>query len=174
MQPTVDNIYSTNGQSVPDLDNIIALSKYFNVTTDYILKGLEETSNTHENNSKQITSQILYIASTFFLVIGLLCAFGGWYEEQSAEAIGGSMIIQVVGIAGYFIGTVISSSKSPFVINYLNIIIALLMPISFCVDFALNRKLDLYPTDIFNGFVFTLIYIIVMLSTYFILKRVQD
>lgn len=30
-----------SGQSVPDLDRVIALSDYFDVTTDYLLKGIQ-------------------------------------------------------------------------------------------------------------------------------------
>ena len=32
-------------QSVPDLDKIIIMSEYFDVTTDYILKGIEPAVN---------------------------------------------------------------------------------------------------------------------------------
>ena len=36
-------------QSVPDLDKIIIMSEYFEVTTDYILKGIEHVSTTNKN-----------------------------------------------------------------------------------------------------------------------------
>ena len=32
-----------SGQSMPDLDKIILLSDYFDVTTDYLLKGIQPT-----------------------------------------------------------------------------------------------------------------------------------
>lgn len=109
------------------------MSECFGVTMDYILKGIEPA--TESKNQNFNASQILYIASTAFLAIGLLCAFGGWYEEQSAESIWGSMIIQVVGIAAYFIGKLISQSKPSFIINWLNIAIASFMPISLIATF---------------------------------------
>lgn len=115
-----------SGQSAPDLDKIIIMSEYFGVTTDYILKGIE-TAKTNEEKGNVLASKILYLASTAFLAIGLLTAFGSWYEEQSAENIWGSMIIQVVGIAAYFIGKLISQSKASFSIKWLNIIIALFL-----------------------------------------------
>ncbi len=107
------------------------------------LKGLKLQRNQRTN-----ASQILDIASTALLAIGLLCAFGGWYEEQSAESIWGSMIIQVVGIAAYFIGKLISQPKPSFIINWLNIAIASFMPISLIATFIFKRVVAPYPTDI--------------------------
>lgn len=89
-------------QSVPDLERVIVMSDYFGVTTDYILKGIEPQKESENANFN--FSQMLYIASTAFLAIGLFAAFSSWYTEQSAEDIWESMIIQVVGIVAYFIG----------------------------------------------------------------------
>lgn len=156
-------------QSVPDLDKVIIMSEYFGVTTDYILKGIEPL---HQSENKNFnTSQILYIASTAFLAIGLLCAFGGWYAEQSSESIWGSMIIQVVGVAAYFIGKLISQSKAPFIINWLNISIAMFMPLSLIVTSIFNRVIAPYPTDIFSGFVFVVVYFIMIILSFFALKK---
>lgn len=154
-----------SGQSVPDLEKIIVMSGYFGVTTDYILKGIEPTI--ESKNQNLITSQILYIASTAFLAIGVLCAFGGWYEEQSAESIWRSMIIQVVGIAAYFIGKLISQSKPSFIINWLNIAIASFMPISLISTFIFKRVAAPYSTDILSGFAFAVAYIIIIILAFF-------
>src|SRR5699024_1859775 len=80
-------------QSTPDLERIIVLSEFFEVTTDYILKGIEPTKDKDEKG-KELASRILYIASTALIVIGLFCAFSEWYAEQTMEAIWGAMIIQ--------------------------------------------------------------------------------
>lgn len=103
-------------QSLPDLEKIITMSDYFGVTTDYILKGIEPVTD-KEQKSSELTSKILYIASTTFVAIGLFSAFAGWHETQIMDTIWGSMIIQVVGIAGYFIGRSISAAKPPFAVN---------------------------------------------------------
>lgn len=159
-----------SGQSAPDLDKIIIMSEYFGVTTDYILKGIE-TAKTNEEKGNVLASKILYLASTAFLAIGLLTAFGSWYEEQSAESIWGSMIIQVVGIAAYFIGKLISQSKASFIIKWLNIIIALFMPVSLIVTWIVNCVITPYPTDIFSGIVFAIAYVIIIASSFFALKK---
>ncbi len=49
------------------------------------------------------------------------------------------MIIQVVGVAAYFIAKLISQSKTPFIINWLNIIIGLFMPISLIIALILEE-----------------------------------
>ena len=40
-----------SAQSVPDIDKIIFMSEYFEVTTDYILKGTEPVSATNRKDS---------------------------------------------------------------------------------------------------------------------------
>lgn len=157
-------------QSMPDLDKVITMSEYFDVTTDYILRGIEPTAN-KDVKSSELTSKILYLASTAFIAIGLFCAFGGWYEEQTADSIWGSMIIQAVGVVGYFIGRLLSTAKAPFVVNWLNIVIVAFMPISLIVAICLNRLISPYPTDIISSCVFAVVYIIMAGLTYVVLKR---
>ena len=108
-------------QSTPDIQKIIIMSDFFGVTTDYILKGIEPAAD-NEQKGKEITSKILYILSTAFVAVGLFCAFGGWYAEQTMETVWGSMVIQAVGIAGYFIAKILSAEKAPFYVAWLNVI----------------------------------------------------
>ncbi|NLY46288.1 MAG: helix-turn-helix transcriptional regulator [Tissierella sp.] len=159
-------------QSVPDLDRVIIMSEYFGVTTDYILKGIEPQKSS--SNSNHNSSQILYIASTAFLAIGVFTAFGSWYAEQSAESIWGSMIIQVVGVAAYFIANLISQSKAPFIIKWLNIIIGVFMPISLIIALAFGRVISPYPTDVVSGFTFAIIYTITAIASFFTLKKLEN
>ena len=76
-------------QSTPDVEKIIIMSDYFGVTTDYILKGIQ-TVESKEQKSRELASKVLYISSAAFVVIGLFCAFGGWYAQQTMEAVLGS------------------------------------------------------------------------------------
>ena len=92
-----------SGQSVPDLERVMTMSDFLGVITDYILKGIEPVV-TEKIKSNEFTSKILYIASTTFILIGLLFAFVGWYEEQTMYSILDSMIIQAMGVMGYFTG----------------------------------------------------------------------
>lgn len=153
-----------SGQSFPDLDKIVILSEYFNVTTDYLIKGISE------NNENVVTSKILYIASTFFIIIGLLSAIGGWYDKQTADSVVGGMLIQAVGITGYFIGRTLSSQKSSLIIKLLNIAVTLFMPLSLGISFISNSFPAPYPTDVIYFTVFIIAYVILLLITYVTLK----
>lgn len=159
-----------SGQSTPDVDKVIIMSEYFDITTDYILKGIEPIYSKEEKSSI-MTSKVLYIASTAFLAIGLLCAFGSWYEAQSAESIWGSMIIQVVGVVAYFIGRLLSQCRAPLIISWLNIIIVLFMPISLVVLWIQNKVIAPYPTDIISGIVFILAYVIIIVASFIVIKK---
>lgn len=164
------------GESNPDMEKIVQISNIFDVTTDYLLKDEQEISIskiTLQGNKNDVTAQILLISSVAFLAIGLFCAFGGWYEEQSAEAIWGGMIIQIIGIVGYFIGKIYSQSKIPLVINFANLAIGLFMPISMAISLLCRQVISPYPTDIYAIAVFIVVYIITLIFSYIILKKQQ-
>ena len=162
-------------QSLPDLGKIITMSDYFGVTTDYILKGIEPVVD-KEQKSSELTSKILYIASTAFVVIGLFSAFAGWYEKQTMDAVWGSMIIQAVGIAGYFIGRLLSAARPPFAVNWLNLSGFLLMPFSMvtgAISIALFKEgwIAPYPIDIAHVVLFVIVYISICAISFIVLKR---
>ena len=162
-------------QSLPDLGKIITMSDYFGVTTDYILKGIEPVAD-KEQKSSELTSKILYIASTAFVVIGLFSAFAGWYEKQTMDTVWGSMIIQAVGIAGYFIGRLFSAARPPFAVNWLNLSGFLLMPFSMvtgAISIALFKEgwIAPYPIDIAHVVLFVIVYISICAISFIVLKR---
>lgn len=119
-----------NGQSTPDVDKIIAMSDFFGVTTDYLLKGIEQEAAAPASNDRALISRVLYIVSTALIAIGLLCAFAGWYELQRMEPLAGGMVIQAVGAAIYFIARLPSDAKAPFYVTWLNVLGVTLMPVS--------------------------------------------
>lgn len=119
-----------NGQSTPDVDKIILMSDFFEVTTDYLLKGVEREETASVPSDRSLVSQALYIASTALIAIGLLCAFAGWYEQQRMEPLAGGMVIQAVGLVIYFIGRILSDAKAPFYVTWLNLLAINLMPVS--------------------------------------------
>ena len=81
-------------QSLPDLDNIVALSIYFNVTTDYILKGTQTQIHTKKHI---VISKTLYMVSAALLFIGLLFTIFDWYEHVSMYAVLIGIVIQICG-----------------------------------------------------------------------------
>ncbi|WP_155972021.1 helix-turn-helix domain-containing protein [Streptococcus ruminantium] len=164
-----------NEQSLPDLEKIITMSDYFGVTTDYILKGIEPVAD-KEQKSSELTSKILYIASTAFVAIGLFSAFSGWHETQTIDTIWGSMIIQVVGIAGYFIGRLLSAARPAFAVNWLNLSGFLFMPFSMvtgAISIALFKQgwIAPYPIGIAHVVLFAIVYISICTISFIVLKR---
>ncbi len=151
------------------------MSEYFGVTTDYILKGIEPIADKDQNNS-ELTSKILYIASTAFVAIGMFSAFAGWYETQTMDTVWGSMIIQAVGVAGYFIGRLLSAMKPPFVVNWMNLIGLLFMPASMvtgAVSIALFKQgwVAPYPIGVAHVVLFLVFYISICAMSFVILRR---
>ncbi len=76
-------------QSIPDIDKIIIMSDFFDVTTDYILKGIE----TKKKLSEQVDARIFTYAATFLNFIGLIVSCAVWYEEQVPMALVIGLII---------------------------------------------------------------------------------
>ena len=162
-------------QSTPDLEKIIILSNYFGVTTDYILKGIEPTNDNDQSNN-ELTSRILYITSTAFVAIGLFCAFGGWYEERTMGAVWGSLIIQAVGIAGYYIGKLFSAVKAPFYVDWLNIVGIAFVPVSIlagCISQLVFSQgvISPYPCGIVHLVVFSVLFCIVLFTSFVFVKK---
>jgi transcriptional regulator with XRE-family HTH domain len=91
--------------STPDIDKIVALSNYFNVTTDYLLKDgcTDENVSLSEENKKQ-SGNIPIALSTTIITIGLIIALAManngskilyWQFTSAALGIG----IQIIGIS---------------------------------------------------------------------------
>ncbi|SNS72701.1 Transcriptional regulator, contains XRE-family HTH domain [Anaerovirgula multivorans] len=90
--------------SIPDIDKIIALSNFFNVSTDYLLK--DEYANENEvlsTETKKRSGNIPIAISTAIIAIGLIIAlamandgtlFFYWQFSSAALGIG----IQIIGI----------------------------------------------------------------------------
>jgi len=95
-------------QSIPDLDKIIILSDIFDVTTDYLLKGIETRK---QANDRPVNALIFFIMSTVFNFIGLILAIALWYQMQSPEAVVIGLTFMAVGCGIFGIGCVSSTQK---------------------------------------------------------------
>lgn len=162
-------------QSTPDLEKVIIMSDFFGVTTDYLLKGIEPVRD-KEQKSKVAIGKILYISSTALIAIGLFCALGTWYEKQTMTAVSGSMIIQAVGLVGYFAGRILSEEKAPFYVNWLTIVGLIFMPVSMITGYisALLFKqggVSPYPIGVFHTLVFAFAFVSLAAASYILLKK---
>ena len=83
-----------NNTSLPELDNIILISDYFEVSTDYILKGIN-------NNKKKAINFNMAIFPTLFNIIGFIIGILGYYQFQHLLPIIICFILQIVSIFYY-------------------------------------------------------------------------
>ncbi len=118
-------------QSMPDLDKVIIMSDYFEVTTDYLLKGIE---NEKQAKEKTVDAILFVIIATVFNLIGLLLASAVWYEEQVAMAIVIGLIFMALGCMVFGIGLVCSTTnqkKAKRTFWTINIWLLTFIPLSF-------------------------------------------
>lgn len=87
-------------QSVPDLERIIILSDTFDVTTDYILKGIEQPTQTENKDP----SSIFVIVGTALNFIGLVVSAAIWYDQQVAMAPVVGLIFMALGCMVFAVG----------------------------------------------------------------------
>lgn len=108
-----------SGQTSPDLEKIVLLSEFFEVTTDYLLKGVSpaqaqtvptqiEPAQTGPDQTASVQSapgaQIFTMAGSALNLIGLIAAAMIWYERQTAAATAAGLILMVAGCVVYGIG----------------------------------------------------------------------
>ncbi len=109
-----------SGQTSPDLEKIVLLSDCFEVTTDYLLKGVspgqpaptraEQTRAGQDQNAPDQTApaqiasaravpdvRIFVMAGSAVNFTGLIAAVMIWYERQTAAATAAGLILMVAG-----------------------------------------------------------------------------
>lgn len=127
--------------SIPDLDNIIFLSDYFEVTTDYILKGIQEAnSETHHNpkddETRRTFSKAFYRSSLFVILIGLIAGILPWMQIPMPSNILKGVAIQAVGAFEYFLAIAISNEKPHKALTVANSAMCLIIPSSILGNLA--------------------------------------
>lgn len=122
-------------QSSPDLEKVIFLSDYFEVTTDYLLKGIEPKQDII--GKKLPDARIFSAGGTAVNFIGLITAVMLWLERQTPASVAIGCIFFTVGCLLYTIGQFVgeqkvSAKKWFFAIN---IWIIALMPVTCIFNF---------------------------------------
>lgn len=93
-------------QSVPDLEKIIVMSEFFEVTTDYLLKGIEPASVT---NKKTVKTLYIAFAFVFALLAGIWSFTANRFRYEECF-----MIILAGGSVGLGIAVLIKTINSMF------------------------------------------------------------
>ena len=157
---------------MPELDKVVLLCEFFGVTTDYLVKGGEALPPTPAPQDKRrAIGQVQYVISAGLMAVGLLLAFGRWYDTQEDSALWGGMAVQVAGVVWYFAGKIISQQEAPFLIKLLDWALGLFMPCAMAAGFIVARHFRPYPTGIKQAALFSLFYALSVWLAYRWLKR---
>ncbi len=93
-------------QNVPDIDKIIALSDYFNVTTDYILNGIERPDEEKKVNWEKTLPIVATCLNYVGFIIMLFDAFFTWNMRPFAMT-NGMVISKIVSVVFMVLGTTV-------------------------------------------------------------------
>jgi transcriptional regulator with XRE-family HTH domain len=165
-------------QSLPDIDKVIIMSDYFEVTADYILKGIESKKQEKETG----VNAIMFLAvATPLNFIGLIVAIAIWHYEHTPMAIVGGLIFMAVSCMVFGIGWANSTQnveKAKRLFFVINIWFFAFIPMSFLYNVLFTRSIAPYPVfgwsqSIISIPAFFLVYLAVCLTVVFTQGKVR-
>ena len=164
-------------QSMPDLDKIISMSDYFEVTTDYLLKGIEPVVQKEEEQSikhRRIASNICYQLSLGFVGLGIILSIILADFIKVSVLLTPVLIVQGVGLLVWGMGRNLSEVRPSFQVKLALILFLLFVPLGFLsnVLFPLG-KIFPYPTSLAASLTFVTFYLILGVCISLFLKK-QD
>ena len=164
-------------QSMPDLDKIISMSDYFEVTTDYLLKGIEPVVQKEEEQSikhRRIASNICYQLSLGFIGLGIILSIILADFLKISVLLTPVLIVQGVGLLVCGTGRNLSEVRPSFQVKLALILFLLFVPLGFLsnVLFPLG-KIFPYPTSLAASLTFVTFYLILGVCISLFLKK-QD
>lgn len=163
-------------QSTPDIEKIILLSDYFEVTTDYLLKGIE---NVESAKIKKNIAPIFNVVATTLTVIGTVMACFLWNESQKSGAIVAGLVFIILGIMIFYVGMSQAEGRDKKLYSCkfwkVNVWFVTFVPISIIYNLPFGVVAP-YPIPFLNFFIifllFWLAYISVMIYlTYSLIKK---
>lgn len=162
------------GESAPELEKVLALSEFFGVTTDYLLKGSSPAPTPQKRGwNREAIGQVQYVVSAGLMAVGLLTAFGRWYDLQTDSVLWSSMLIQVAGVVWYFAGKIVFRQEAPFPIKMIDWALGLFLPCAMAVGFFFARQFRAYPTGFIQVAAFAALYGAALLVVYLWLKKAK-
>ena len=83
-------------QSVPDLERVVAMAEYFDVTTDYLLRGIEPAPK--KGSGSRVSPRTMCIIATALDAAGLIIGGGLWFEYQNWLCVAVMLIFQLTAV----------------------------------------------------------------------------
>jgi len=164
-------------QSMPDLDKVIIMSDLFEVTTDYILKGIETKKQAGEKD-ESVNANIFVMIASALNFIGLIVSNALWYEESAPTAIAAGLIFMAIGCMIFGIGLACSTlniEKAKKLFWTTNVWLLVFIPLSLIYNALFSFALAPYP--LIHGAsmvafpVFAVIYIAICLGVVFWVRK---
>lgn len=164
-------------QSMPDLDKIISMSDYFEVTTDYLLKGIEPVVQKEEEQSikhRRIASNICYLLSLGLVGLGIILSIILADFLKTSILLTPVLIVQGVGLLVWGTGRNLSEVRPSFQVKLALILFLLFVPLGFLSNILFPMgKIFPYPTSLAASLAFVAFYLILGVCTSLFLKK-QD
>ena len=132
-------------QSFPDMDKVIIMSDFFEVTTDYLLKGIETEK---QVNEKTVNALVFIFVATALNFIGLLVSCAVWYEQQVPMAVVIGLIFMAMGCMVFGIGWIystINKEKAKRLFWTINVWLLSFIPLSGIYNAFFAHNLAPYP-----------------------------
>ena len=116
-------------QSLPDIEKIILLSECFDVTTDYLLRGIEPKPYASGTRSD---ARVFAATGTGLNFIGLVIAILLWLDKKTLAAVAAGLVIMAMGCMIFAIGQLTADNKKSAAkaFGFVNVWFLSLIPIS--------------------------------------------
>lgn len=153
-------------QSIPDLDKIIILSEFFEVSTDFLLKGIEADK---ANNKEKEVPYFLNTVATAFNFLGLVMSTFIWNATQEVGGIIAGIVFIVLGCMIFAVGIYQIPKKDRTLIKSkfwkVNIWLIAFIPLSLIYNIVFSRIIAPYPLVYSNTYykfvLFWIVYIVI-------------
>lgn len=133
-------------QSIPDIDKVIIMSTYFDVATDYLLKGIE---NPHADEAERPDARIFAIVGTVLDFVGVIIAAALWYEQQLPMALVVGLVFIALGCMVFGVGMINSDPRSKTSAQrtfwIINVWLIAFIPLSFAYNVLFTGTTAPYP-----------------------------
>ena len=164
-----------NEQSMPDLDKIISMSDYFEITTDYLLKGIEPVVQKEEEQSikhRRIASNICYQLSLGFIGLGIILSIILADFLKISILLTPVLIVQGVGLLVWGTGRNLSEVRPSFQVKLALILFLIFVPLGFLSNVLFPMgKIFPYPTSLAASLTFVTFYLILGVCISLFLKK---
>ena len=158
------------GESMPDTENLILLSKFYGVSIDYLL--LNELNISSELETKRSRSSPIFIFGMGGLIIGLTLSIVLWCTYQSILMVSIGLIIQIISVTV----VLIKQSELSSQLQRLFLMLSVWMIFPFICFYIGSLMMNFYPVsrsamlDFIVEFIF---YLVVCTGITVTLKKVR-